>query len=259
MAAPRVLVVFDYDYSLVDVDSEIFMVQMLYPELLLEFQDTTMTWSELVKEVSRRLYVDRPHITADVIKTTAARVPVQRKMLDALRLAAESFGVEVKIVSDANTVYIQSLLDHYELSAHVSEVVTNPARFDDDDGSGNGRRLRVDPHHPSDSEPHGCPHCPLNMCKGRILNEILQRKDPFARVLYVGDGAGDFCPATRLSKNDMVFARQDDLEGGKSFELLAKINAHRDQVHASVVPWISGEDIYTRFHEFFKAQSAGMQ
>ncbi|KAF1336098.1 Pyridoxal phosphate phosphatase, partial [Globisporangium splendens] len=237
MTAPRVLVVFDYDCSLVDVDSEIFMVQMLYPELLTELQDTTMTWSELAKEMSRRLYVDRPHITADIIKTTAAQVPVQSKMLDALRLAAETFGAEVKIVSDANTVYIQSLLDHYELSAHVSEVVTNPARFDD--GIGNGRHLRVEPHHPSDSEPHGCPHCPLNMCKGRILDEILQRKEPFACVL-----------------NDMVFARQDDLKGGKSFELLAKINAHRDQVHASVVPWSSGEDIYAHFHEFFKTHSA---
>lgn len=196
--------VFDYDYSLVDVDSEIFIVQQLYPELLMEYKDkfARIPWTQLMEEMLQRFHTDRPHISEEKIRTTLAQVPIQSKMLDAVRLAAATHGADVKIVSDSNTVYIQSMLDHYDLNPHLSEVVTNPAHFEEDGGEGNvsmRRRLRVKPYHASHLDPHGCPHCPLNMCKGRIMDGILS-KQRFARVLYVGDGRGDFCAVTRLSK-----------------------------------------------------------
>lgn len=140
---------------------------------------------------------DKPEVTADMIRDAVAHVPIQSRMLDAVRLAADQYSADVKIVSDANSVYIESMLEHHGLAQQVSEVITNPAAFKPMDG---GRsRLHVGPYHAGDVEPHRCAWCPTNMCKGRIVDS-LRRAHPYTSVLYVGDGSGDFCAATRLTK-----------------------------------------------------------
>lgn len=48
------------------------------------------------------------------------------------------------------------------------------------------------------------------------------------------------------TSNDTVFARDDDADG-KAYGLLKKIRAIPDGIHASVVPWRSGEDIFNGF------------
>ena len=81
-----------------------------------------------------------------------------------------------------------------------STVVTNPAEFDD------AGRLHVRPHQP-DETPHACPHCPINLCKGAVMERWLEELAP-SRCVYVGDGGGDFCPSTRLRSGDAVLARR---------------------------------------------------
>jgi 2,3-diketo-5-methylthio-1-phosphopentane phosphatase len=191
-----VLVVFDYDWSLVNENSDTFVFQQLYPELLATLKERRTaqpSWTKIMDDMLGALAEDKPDITPDMIRDAVARVPIQAHMLDALRLAAEQYSANIKIVSDANSVYIESMLERFGLGQHVSEVITNPASFE------NGRsRLHVRPYHAEDGEPHGCEWCPSNMCKGRIVDE-LRRAQPYSSVLYVGDGSGDFCAATRLT------------------------------------------------------------
>lgn len=203
---PSVLVVFDYDESLVDVDSDLFVFRELHPALLEELRDRYMhtQWTQLIDELMLKLSVEKPALKAQDIEQTLARIPVQPKMLDAVRLAAQSHGAVVHIVSDANTMFIQSMLNAQGLAPLVSEVHSNPARFDEtigDDGvtAVHSSRLRIEWYHARHLEPHGCPHCQLNMCKGRIIARTLSQRR-FDHVLYVGDGKGDYCPATKLSR-----------------------------------------------------------
>lgn len=249
-AAP-VLVVFDYDWSLVNENSDTFIFKQLHPTLLENYlerynQLQPPSWTKLMDDLLLDLSVQQPHVTREVIKDTLARIPILHKMLDAVKLAVETHGAVLKIVSDANTVYIEAMLEHHGLLEHVSEVFTNAGVFEE----GDGKRLRVQPYHALHLDPHGCPNCPANMCKGKIIEQILSER-PFSHVLYVGDGNGDFCPSTRLSVKDMVFARANDADG-KSYGLLKKLHANQDKVQASVVPWSSGEDIYNHFDAFFR-------
>ncbi|CAI5716033.1 unnamed protein product [Peronospora destructor] len=88
------------------------------------------------------------------------------------------------------------------------------------------------------------------MCKGRII-DTLRSVHPYTSVLYVGDGSGDFCAATRLLKNDVVFARANEANG-KSYGLQKRIDSNPTLVEASVVPWSTGDDdIYRHFAQFF--------
>jgi hypothetical protein len=60
----------------------------------------------------------------------------------------------------------------------------------------------------SGDSPHACGHCPANLCKGEVLEQI--RKDyGYRQIVYVGDGCGDFCPFLRLNRRDFFYARQD--------------------------------------------------
>lgn len=251
-APKRVLVVFDYDWSLVNENSDTFVFRELHPPLLERLRERVASrdgtsWTALMDELLGQLAEQQPSATATRIRHALARIPVLDRMLDAVRLAASSPGTVVAIVSDANSVYIESMLAYHALASCVHEVVTNPAAFD-------GDRLRVQPFHALALPPHGCIDCPANMCKGRILDRLRHDHSDssggFAHVLYVGDGGGDFCPATRLNADDVVFARADDADG-RSYGLLKKVHASPERVNAHVVPWRSGDDIWRHFQTFF--------
>ena len=143
-------------------------------------------------------------------------------------------GVEQRVLSDANTYYIDAILRAKGLAdGHFSAVVTNPAAFD-----GDGGRLAITPFHPAAAPPHGCPHCPTNLCKGAVLRRWIDELAPSA-VLYVGDGSGDFCPSLHLDDRSVVAAR-----GAPHSRLLAKCTAARaaGEMRASVVEWGDADD-----------------
>ena len=58
-------------------------------------------------------------------------------------------------------VYIDTILAHHGLAPAVLEVHSNPAEW-------RGGALRVGPYH---TAPHGCRHCPSNLCKGQVSGQ----------------------------------------------------------------------------------------
>ncbi len=76
--------------------------------------------------------------------------------------AFRSLGLKQFIVSDANTFYIDTILEHYGVRECFDGIYTNPASVVEDAGS---QRLTVAPHQPWET-PHRCELCSLNLCKG---------------------------------------------------------------------------------------------
>ena len=66
--------------------------------------------------------------------------------------------------------------------------MTNPAYFDETG------RLRIGPFH---LKAHGCNRCPSNMCKGKVIDNWVTTKS-YSRIIYVGDGSGDYCATLSL-------------------------------------------------------------
>jgi 2,3-diketo-5-methylthio-1-phosphopentane phosphatase len=210
------------------------------------------------------------------IYQVVANVPVQEGMLDAVRFAANQPNVELHIVSDANTIFIDKFLDKHDLSSlFAGKVISNYGIVEDEeneenendnvDGDGDGdtghnnivKRLRVRPYHNFDTDPpHGCELCPPNMCKGNILTNVLHIHDRYDRVVYIGDGEGDFCPCTKLkSPQCLVLARKDDVHPArKEYGLVKCIDRSRNAPHtliqAKVQHWSTGHDIHRIFREY---------
>ncbi|KAF5830891.1 hypothetical protein DUNSADRAFT_13901 [Dunaliella salina] len=67
------------------------------------------------------------------------------------------------------------------------------------------QKLVVRPHH-SHVQPHGCPRCPSNLCKGTKIRALKQAG--CGRIIYAGDGSNDVCAAMALDAGDVVLARK---------------------------------------------------
>ena len=75
-------------------------------------------------------------------------------------------------------------------------MVTNPANWEADG------RLSVQRLVPPDA-PHGCARCPVNMCKGAIVDRY-----GGGRVVYAGDGANDYCAWVHLPPDAVLLPRR---------------------------------------------------
>lgn len=66
---------------------------------------------------------------------------------------------DLRVVSDANQFFIDTILKHHGLLECFKEINTNPSIVDEEG------RLRIFPCHDFTTRSHGCSICPPNMCK----------------------------------------------------------------------------------------------
>mmetsp|Transcript_19713 Transcript_19713/g.47070 ORF Transcript_19713/g.47070 Transcript_19713/m.47070 type:complete len:203 (-) Transcript_19713:993-1601(-) len=125
-------------------------------------------------------------------------------------------GVDLRILSDSNTFFIDEILRFHGLASDFSLITTNHAHVDEQS------ILRV-----SHCHEHACPRCPPNLCKGYWVRSWLESCP--GRVIYVGDGGGDFCGAIHLRAHDVVLPR-------KNWRLHKKLMTHRD-LAPRMLPW----------------------
>eukprot|EP00435_Cladocopium_sp_Y103_P007505 s3721_g2.t1 len=244
----KVLLVWDYDWSLINTNSDTFVVEMLHPELMERF-DSPMGWTQLMDQQVKELFARG--VSRERLEAVVSAVPVFPGALDAIRSAQEAQANQM-VLSDANTIFIEAFLRKEGLRHCFSEVISNPADFDHEG------RLHIKPFH--EGEPHGCPLCPSNLCKGRVLEQILASFSP-SRVAYVGDGGGDFCPACELRPQDLLLCRAPPSEPLKRFGLLRRLEGAAQatrhggiaKVVAKIVKWHSGDDLLAAVRGFLRA------
>jgi len=147
-----------------------------------------------------------------------------------------------------------------------SHIFTNPARFTD---SG---CLTVDYFHSGGQA--FCSRCPRNLCKGRVVAEILQKKSgtllnrEHVVVVYVGDGRGDACPCLQLIQQDLVLAREGfalhsilesyrPRKGNDASSLDEKAtNATSGRFVAQLEKWKSDKDVWRQIQRVLEANYA---
>jgi pyridoxal phosphate phosphatase PHOSPHO2 len=210
----QTLVVWDFDWSLVNVNTDTWVLDELdrsgelgLEPLIHRCRAAASGWTAQMDWALGELHAQGT--SAAAIDGVLARTPLLRGVVAAVA-AGRAHRADQIIVSDANERYIESVLSARADRVHRSTfraVVTNGAH---EEASG---RLRVLPYHPTDAPKHGCPRCPPNMCKSRALRALLGAAlAPGAarpRIAYIGDGSGDFCPScTVLRDGDLVLARR---------------------------------------------------
>ncbi|KAK7271954.1 hypothetical protein RJT34_28255 [Clitoria ternatea] len=195
-----IVVVFDFDKTIIDCDSDNWVVDELGFNDLFNKLHPTMPWNTLMNRMMMELHSHGK--TIEDIVQVLQRVPVHPRTLQAIKIA-HAFGCDLRIVSDANTFFIDTILKHLEIRECFSGINTNPGYVNEEG------RLMILPYHDFNKCPHGCALCPQNMCKGLIIDGIRESIREEKRFIYLGDGVGDYCPSLRLKERDFVMPRKD--------------------------------------------------
>ncbi|KAI9442499.1 phosphatase phospho-type [Lactarius indigo] len=216
----RQLIVFDFDWSLADQDSDRWIFEVLAPDIRRELKNIKddFEWTDLVLAHSQA-YVElheQGHTREDIegalriipfASSPARRFslphPAMIRGVKTIKAAAKP-QTTFLCLSSANSVFISTILESKGLQDLFTEIVTNPAEWDP---SG---LLKLRRHVDVNGPQHNCPvGCDANICKGSELDAFLKRRGTdYDRIVYVGDGSNDFCPVLRLRSQDMVLCRK---------------------------------------------------
>ncbi|XP_017217671.1 inorganic pyrophosphatase 1 [Daucus carota subsp. sativus] len=223
-----IVVIFDFDKTIIDIDSDNWVIDGLGGTALFERLLTTMPWNSAMDAVMKEFHSQGK--TIEDIVAILKQVPIHPRVVPAIK-AAHSLGCELRIVSDANLFYIETILNHLGISQYFSEINTNPG-FVDEEG-----KLRILPYVDFLKAPHGCSNvCPPNMCKGMIIERIQSSLEKNEKIIYLGDGAGDYCPMLKLGPENFVMPR-------KNFPVWSLISENRDLVKAKIHEWTDGQEL----------------
>ncbi|XP_057733036.1 inorganic pyrophosphatase 2-like [Arachis stenosperma] len=226
-----IIVVFDFDKTIVDCDSDNWVIDGLGFTDLFNQLLPTMPWNTLMDKLMLEMHAQGK--TIGEIKEVLHRIPIHPRVIPAIK-AAHALGCDLRIVSDANLFFIETILEHLGIKEYFSEINTNPGYVNEEG------RLRILPYHDFNKAPHGCALCPPNMCKGliieRIQDSLSNNGDENKRIIYLGDGSGDYCPSLRLRERDFMMPR-------KNFPVWDLICRDPLLLKAEIHPWSDGQEL----------------
>ncbi|KAL1339051.1 hypothetical protein AAHE18_U004500 [Arachis hypogaea] len=224
-----IVVVFDFDSTIIECDSDNWVLDETgFTEKFYELLPTTL-WNPLMDRMMGELHSEGK--TIEEIVEILKRTPLNPRIVHAIE-AAYSLGCDLKIVSDANMFFIETILKHHGVRNCFSEIIANPSYVNEEG------RLRISPFHDYMKSSHGCSLCPPNMCKGVIIERIqnLLSTEGKKKFIYLGDGNGDFCPSLKLKENDYLMPR-------KYFPLSDLVSKDSNKIKAEVHGWKDGEEL----------------
>lgn len=278
--APRrknVIVCWDFDWSLVNENTDHYVHQKLYGKVeyarLLPILHQKAVKSGVAGATVHTNFMDKyswPQLFKDFnlnpksFASALSDLPIFKENLKILETinqhsdqnnnGEQSFNINQYIISNANQVLVDVVLNANGFRGTVfknDQIFTNPGWYDPET-----RVLRVQRYHNVLLEgevmnPHDCDLCAANLCKGKVLREevfpryqkrqFLQR---FAnQVVYIGDGGNDFCAVRSLKKGDYAFVRKFDVCKG----LEAKVEENKANLKCNILKWRNGKELLENF------------
>ncbi|KAF8813816.1 hypothetical protein BYT27DRAFT_7220167 [Phlegmacium glaucopus] len=191
------LIVFDFDWSMADQDTDRWILEVLAPDLrrkMVQLKEE-IQWTDLVAQSLVEAHARG--ITKEQIIHTLQIMPYHPAMVRAVTNLKAGGKTTFLCLSNANSVFISTILESKGLETLFQEIITNPADWEP---SGLLKlRRRVDPAGQQHSCKVGC---------SEELDAFLKRQGvEYDRIVYIGDGGNDFCPILRLRSQDLVFCR----------------------------------------------------
>ncbi|KAL8265531.1 hypothetical protein R6Q59_023661 [Mikania micrantha] len=230
VVAGQPIIIWDFDRTIMDDDSDRWVVVEMGLTQLFNQLRQTLPWNSLMDRMMKELH-SQGRTIEDIINCLN-RVQLHPQIISAIR-AAHAHGCDLKVLSDANQFFIETILKNHGVYDCFSDIITNPTLVDEEG------RLSIFSYHGPAIPPHGCNLCPPNLCKGFVMNEIQESASQELKkrvVIYIGDGGGDFCPTLKLGEEDHVMPRKD-------FPLHRLISKSATPIKPKVHDWANGEDL----------------
>ena len=238
MSSQKILLIFDFDETIVDQDSMYEQARMTlseeeYKKIIeldeFDYYDAFNYFFKKEKEQGLSL----KDINANLEKLSLS--PKIIELFDYIRKTKSKY--DLLLLSGDIDYVIKYILKYNNIIDLFSYIICNKAEIKDDNSE---RIIYV----PRDQFLHNCNLCISSQCKGLELEKFLKDKN-YNKILFVCDGGNDFCPAKKImKKRDIVFPRE-----GHRFLKRLEIENLKNDLKCEIVPWKTGEDIINRLKE----------
>ena len=206
------LAAFDFDSTIINYNSDTYINKLAENGKKLKFPNEienlteTQGWTQRMNAVFKYL-LEAHKVSKESMINCLKEIQIDKSMIDLVReLKLNEF--EIIIISDANSIFIETILKENGIFEYISQIYTNPAHFDDKEC------LKVTPFNEifnKNGEIFTCETgiCEKNMCKGTILKSHIEKyaNEANLNLVYVGDGTNDLCPGLYLKEEDLYFVR----------------------------------------------------
>ncbi|XP_053355073.1 pyridoxal phosphate phosphatase PHOSPHO2 [Clarias gariepinus] len=239
----KTLMVFDFDHTLVDRNSDLWVIQCTPEQSLPAWLKNSYQrgrWTEYMGRVFS--YIAEQSVGPDTIREMMQTIPFTQGMIELMEFIGQNKSdIDCIIVSDSNTLFIEWILEAGGVTGAVDRIFSNPASID------HRGCIEIECFHS-----HACEDCPVNMCKQKVLTDFKDKQADtgvhYQTVCYVGDGTNDYCPVKVLNEQDFVMPRK-----GYSLEkLLVKSKHEGNTPKAQVIPWSNGTEILNQLQVIHK-------
>lgn len=238
------LLIFDFDETLVDQDSEYEVANMTlskeeYHKIVemdkIDYYDTFNYFFKRIKEMG---------LTLQDYNKKLEQLELSPKMKELFAYLRENKSKYEMIILSGDIDYsIKYVLKYHGFLDLFDDFILNRCEVQGD----NAEKLIFVPR---DQFPHDCNLCISSQCKGLELKKYLEKnsRKKYDKIIFVCDGGNDFCPSKKiLGKGDIVFPRVDHGLYKKLFEKNLK-----NELVCDVYPWKSADEIISKLKELCK-------
>ena len=226
------LVIFDFDQTIIDLDSEFSLVEKYAQNLYKEKNGNFYVedhWIEFNNYIYTRI-LENGYTYKDV-KDYYKSLNLSPKMEELLNyLRQNKLKFETIIITGNNDQVVDLVLSSHGIKDCFEHILCNKSILDEKNifkiWSINEKY-----EHCIDDKPF--------LCKSLFFEDFIKdKKDYFDKIFFIGDGKNDFCLAKKLGKNDIVFPRVKY----SLYKILFDKNG-KNEVNAEIIPWNDGKDI----------------
>ena len=237
----KYILIFDFDETIINGDSEDDLLKNIFPKK--EYDNIMNNLNELDFFEGFNYYFKRMkelNITLKDINQALEKIKLSQKF-DVLfnYLKNNKSSYEIIICSSGIDYSIKHILNYYNYLDIFDNIISTKGYLKTENSE---KLISV----PKNQFNHNCNLCPVSLCKTTEIKKYLEKnKNKFEKILYVGDGSNDFCPAKNLlKKGDIVFPRFNNSLYKMIFE-----NEKKNELKCEIVPWKSGDDIILKLKE----------
>lgn len=232
-ANKKILVVFDFDHTILTDNSDIVILKLLsdsgFNELTTKRQ-TSINWAHFMQEVYKKM--NDENIKIERIKEIVEDIEFNPGFIELFEfLKSNQKLFETLIISGANTLFLKWILQKHNLTDLFPIYYSNIAE------PCQNHIIKIEPYHT-----HDCLSCDQSQCKRIILKEYLETKKIentyYSNLIFIGDGLNDYCPATFFMEGDILFPRYE-------FPLYKKLDleGYKDKLRCGIHYWKDGHKI----------------
>ena len=238
MSSKKILLIFDFDQTIVDQDAIYEQAKMTlseedYKRIIeidkFDYYDAFNYFFKKEKDIGLTLQ----DINSNLEKISLS--PKIQELFDYIRQNKSKY--DLLLLSGDIDYVIKYILQYHNFLNLFSYMICNKEEIQDNNSE---RIIYV----PRNQFPHKCNLCIESQCKGLELEKFLKDKK-YEKIIFVCDGGNDYCPAKKLmKKGDIVFPR----EGHKFLKRIKNENLEND-LKCQIIPWKTGEDIINKLKE----------